>query len=75
MYKIEVISSGKYSNVVLGPRYCLTKKTVIKFAKLLDEVEADYEITKFVRLTDTMFGWTDSDDHLDKIWDCINKES
>lgn len=57
MYKIEVISSGKYSNVVLGPRYSLTKKEVIRFAKHLDEVEADYEIYKFIRITKGFFCW------------------
>lgn len=75
MYKIEVISSGKYSNVVLGPRYFLTKKEVIKFAKELDEVEADYEIYKFIHITKGIFCWTENDERLDRIWDCINKES
>lgn len=74
MYKIEVTSCGKYHNVVLGSRYCLTKKTVIKFAKLLNEFEANYKITKFVRLADTMFGWTDSDKTLKKIWMRINED-
>lgn len=74
MYKIKVTSCGKYHNVVLGSRYCLTKKAVIKFAKLLDEVEADYEITKFVRLTGTMFSWTDNDKTLEKIWTHINED-
>lgn len=61
MYKITVKTSGKYHNVVLGARYCLSKKEAISFAKLLLETDADFTIEKFVRLTGLMFAWSSSE--------------
>lgn len=61
MYKITIKTSGKYHNVVLGARYCLSKKEAISFAKLLLEMDADFTIEKFVRLTGLMFAWSSSE--------------
>lgn len=48
MYKITVNTSGKYHNVALGARYCLTRKTAIKLINLFLEVDCDITIEKFI---------------------------
>lgn len=71
MYRVVVKSRGKYNNVTLGARYCLTKRTVIDLAVLFDLDECEYDIEKFVRIHGDIFGWSDAID--EKIWDKISE--
>lgn len=68
MYRINVKSSGKYHNVVLGYRYCFRKKTAKGLIDLFSKCEANFTVEKFVRLTADVFGWTD-DDEGDAVFD------
>lgn len=68
MYRINVKSSGKYHNVVLGYRYCFRKKTAKGLIDLFSKSKAEFTVEKFVRLTADVFCWTD-DDEGDRIFD------
>ena len=57
--------------MVLGARYCLTKRTVIDLAVSFELVECEYEIEKFVRICKDIFCWSDGID--EKIWEKISK--
>lgn len=61
MYKINILSSGKYHNVVPGVRYTFTKKSARALAKLLLSNNCEIEIFKFCHLTKGIYAW--SDDH------------
>ena len=71
MYRVVVISRGKYNNVTLGARYCLTKRTVIDLAVTFELRECEYDIEKFVRINKDIFCWSDAID--EKIWEKIDK--
>lgn len=58
MYKVTVNTPGKYG-VVLGARYCLTRKSAIKVANLFLEENCDITVTKFIRCGDA-FVWSDA---------------
>ena len=49
MYKINVKSSGKYNNVVLGERYVFSKRKAKELIEMFVAVECDIEITKFLK--------------------------
>lgn len=59
MYKVTVNTPGKYNNVVLGARYCLTRKSTIKLANLFFRDGCDVTIKKFIRCGDA-FAWSDA---------------
>lgn len=61
MYKVTVNTSGKYDNVVLGARYCFTRKTAIRLANLFFETDCGVTIAKFVHLGYS-FVWSDGRD-------------
>lgn len=58
MYRITVNTPGKYYNVSVGTRYCLTRKTAIRLANLYFGSDCDITIEKFVRCG-SMFCWSD----------------
>lgn len=58
MYKIEVLSKGKYNNAELGARYTFFKRKAIDFIKFLKEEECDFEVTKFTRLHFGFYAWS-----------------
>lgn len=68
MYRVIAKTSGKYNNVVLGARYCFTKKSAATLAALFHVDECDYEVEKFVRLHDDVFCWSDSAVS-EKVWE------
>ena len=72
MYRVVVKSRGKHGNVVLGERYCCTKRSVIGLAVTFESCECEYEIEKFTRLHGDIFGWSASDVS-EKIWDKIHE--
>ena len=59
MYKVIVNTSGRYNNVTLGARYCLTRKSAIKLANLFLGEDCDIKIAKFIRCGDA-FVWADA---------------
>ena len=76
MYRVVVKSRGKHNNVALGARYCFTKKSVAELSALFHIDECDYEVEKFVRLSDDVFCWTNSgisEKIWDKMWKIIRK--
>lgn len=70
MYRVVVKSRGKYNNVSLGARYSLTQRSAIELAVMFDMDECDYEVEKFVRLSDDVFSWSDVDE---KFWEKFEK--
>lgn len=58
MYKVIVKSTGKYNNVALGARYCLTKRSANKLAKTFASCECIFEVYKLVRSHDDIFYWS-----------------
>ena len=71
MYRVVVKSRGKYNNVTLGARYCLTKRTVIDLAVSFELEECEYDIEKFVRICGGIFCWSDGID--ERIWEKISE--
>lgn len=71
MYRVVVKSRGKHNNVVLGARYCLTKRSVIGLAVRFESCECEYDIEKFVRIHGDIFYWSDAID--EKIWEKIDE--
>ncbi len=61
MYRVIVRNSGKYHNVIMGTRYCLTKRPAVNLAVMLDSVECDYRVEKFVRLYEDVFCWSEGE--------------
>jgi hypothetical protein len=58
MYRIDVLSAGKYNNVVLGPRYCLFKRTAKRLVNEFSEVDCSLRVSKFIRCSDDVFCWS-----------------
>lgn len=76
MYKIIVKSCGKYHNVALGPRYCLTRKSAKKLIDNFFSCEAHIEVYKLIRIYSDIFCWTDNEEDkiLDYYYDKLNEE-
>lgn len=72
MYRIKVLSSGKYHNVVGGNRYFFFRKSAVEFANDLAERECDFKIEKLVHVGDCFF-WTEGEEET-KIWWEENEE-
>lgn len=68
MYRIKILSTGKYSNVTLGYRYCLTKKSAKNMINTFSKAESDFTIEKLVRIHADIFCWT-NDDEKDSVFD------
>ena len=68
MYRVVIKSRGKYNNVVLGARYCLTKRSVINLAVSLESLECEFDVEKFIRIHSDIFTWSDTEVN-EKIWD------
>ena len=59
MYRVVVKSRGKYNNVMLGARYCLTKRSIVSLASNFMANECECKVEKFVRLHRDIFCWSD----------------
>ena len=68
MYKVTVNTSGKYRNVVLGARYCLTRKTAIRLTNLFLGDDCDVTIEKLIRIGD-VFVWSDTTEETKIVFD------
>lgn len=69
MYKITILTSGKYHNVVKGARYCFFRVHAQKFINSLVENECEFELQKFVHCADGVFAWTEIFEELEKMLD------
>lgn len=61
MYRVVVKSRGKYNNVALGARYCLTRHSAINLAVSLESLECEFDIEKFIRIHRDIFTWSDTE--------------
>ena len=59
MYKVNVLTSGKYDNVVLGERFYLFKKRAQEAVKMFEEVECKYSVSKFTRMHFGAYCWSE----------------
>lgn len=74
MYKVIVNTPGKYGNVVLGTRYCLTRKSTIKLANLFLRDDCEIRIAKFIRCGDA-FVWSDAWEETKIVYDEDDEEN
>lgn len=58
MYKITVITDGRYHNVMLGARYCFGKAKAKKLAEFFLEEECEVTVEKFIR-SSSCYCWSD----------------
>ena len=70
MYRVVVKSRGKYNNIVLGARYCLTKHSAIELAVMFAREECEFEVEKFIRIHSDVFAWCNYGVS-EKIWNKI----
>lgn len=70
MYRVVVKNGGKYNNVMLGARYCFTKRSVVDLAANFMSVECECKVEKFVRLHSDIFAWSDVEVGSD-VWERI----
>ena len=76
MYRVVVKSGGKYNNVMLGARYCFTKRSVVSLASDFMSTECECRVEKFVRLYRDIFSWSDVEvgsDVWERIYDALEK--
>lgn len=71
MYRVVVKSSGKYNNVVLGARYCFTKRSIVSLVSSFMANECDCKVEKFARLHHDIFCWSNAEVDSD-VWDRIH---
>ena len=72
MYRVVIKSRGKYNNVALGARYCLTRRSAINLAVSLESLECEFDVEKFIRIHGDIFTWSDtevSEKILDKFYE------
>ena len=76
MYRVVVKSRGKYNNVMLGARYCFTKRSIVTLASEFMASECECSVEKFVRIHKDIFCWRDVEvgsDVWDKIYDALEE--
>lgn len=76
MYRVVVKSRGKYNNVVLGARYCITKRSIVDLASTFMASECDCTVEKLVRIHRDIFSWSEVEvgsDVWEKIYDALEK--
>ena len=74
MYRVVIKSRGKYNNVALGARYCLTRRSAINLAVSLESLECEFDVEKFIRIHGDIFTWSDtevSEKILDKFYETL----
>lgn len=62
MYRVNVLTDGKYHNVATGIRYCFTRKAAKELTKLFVDFGCDVLIHKLYRIKNSpwLFFWQDS---------------
>ena len=77
MYKVTIKTRGKYNNVVLGARYCFTKRSAIGLAVTLAKAECEFDVEKWTHVHSDIFCWSDSkvsEAFWDKFYRIVEKE-
>ena len=73
MYKVEILNTGKYNNVVTGTRYCFTKNSAVEMVALCTKWECDFSVSKFRKLSGFVFSWS-SRELGNNFWNKVNKK-
>ncbi len=60
MYRINVLTRGKYDNVELGYRYCFRKKSAIEMIDIFMDSDSNITVEKLVRLHSDVFAWNNN---------------
>ena len=68
MYRINVLSRGKYDNVELGYRYCFRKKSAIEMIDIFMDSDSKITVEKLIRLHGDVFSWNNNLED-DKVFD------
>lgn len=68
MYRINVLTCGKYHNVRGGFRYCFTKKSAIDMINTFMNAGSEITVEKLIRIHRDVFCWSD-DLEDDKVFD------
>jgi hypothetical protein len=71
MYRVVVMNRGKYNNVMVGARYCFTKRSLVKLVADFMSMECDCEVERFVRICKDVFCWSEAEVS-SAIWDRID---
>lgn len=58
MYRVCVLTSGKYDNAVVGNRYCFSRKKALDLANLFNECSCAFKIEKLV-YCEGVFFWSE----------------
>lgn len=58
MYRVCVLTSGKYHNVVTGNRYCFFRKRTLELANLFNDFSCAFKIEKLVH-NQGVFFWSE----------------
>lgn len=61
MYKVTVKSRGKYNNVIMGARYCLTKRSAVRLTAMFIKNECYVAVEKWTRMHGDVFCWSESE--------------
>lgn len=59
MYRINVLTRGRYNNVNRGYRYCFLKKTAIEMIDTFMSARCEITVEKLIRLHGDVFFWSD----------------
>lgn len=62
MYRIYVLTNGKYHNVECGPRYCFTKRSAKKMIDIFMDSGCEILIHKLIRIHRDVFYFSDYDE-------------
>lgn len=60
MYRINVLTRGKYDNAELGYRYCFRKKSAIELIDTFMNTGSEITVEKLIRLSGDVFGWNNN---------------
>lgn len=68
MYRINVLTRGRYNNVNRGYRYCFRKKSAIEMIATFMNARCEITVEKLIRIHSDIFCWND-DLEDDKVFD------
>lgn len=68
MYRINVLTRGKYDNAELGYRYCFRKKSAIEMIDIFMDTGSEITVEKLIRLHGDVFSWNNNLED-DKVFD------
>lgn len=60
MYRINVLTRGRFNNVKRGSRYCFCKKSAIEMIDTFMNARCEITVEKLIRIHGDIFCWNDS---------------